>query len=46
MKELVSVISLEWLEESESSSDVILLDSPSLPFVAKFIKTLSMLYTI
>jgi hypothetical protein len=29
--ELVSVISSEWLEESELSSDVIHLDSPSLP---------------
>jgi hypothetical protein len=29
MKKLVSVISHEWLEESESSSDVIRLDSPS-----------------
>jgi hypothetical protein len=29
--ELVSVISSEWLEESELSSDVIRLDSPSLP---------------
>jgi hypothetical protein len=28
-KKLVSVISHEWLEESESSSDVICLDSPS-----------------
>jgi hypothetical protein len=28
-KELVSVISHEWLEESELSSDVIRLDSPS-----------------
>jgi hypothetical protein len=28
-KELVSVISHEWLEESELSSDVICLDSPS-----------------
>jgi hypothetical protein len=27
----VSVISSEWLEESELSSDVIRLDSPSLP---------------
>jgi hypothetical protein len=29
MKKLVSVISHEWLEESESSSDVIRLDAPS-----------------
>jgi hypothetical protein len=29
--ELVSVISSEWLEESELSSDVICLDSPSIP---------------
>jgi hypothetical protein len=29
MKKLVLVISHEWLEESESSSDVIHLDSPS-----------------
>jgi hypothetical protein len=29
--ELVSVVSSEWLEESELSSDVIRLDSPSLP---------------
>jgi hypothetical protein len=31
LAELVSVISNEWLEESELSSDVICLDSPSLP---------------
>ena len=31
MKELVSIISHEWLEESEFSSDVIRLDSPSTP---------------
>ena len=30
MKELVSIISNEWLEESELSSDVIHLDSPSI----------------
>ena len=30
-RELVSVISSEWLEESELSSDVIHLDSPSIP---------------
>jgi hypothetical protein len=30
MKELVSIISNEWLEESELSSDVIRLDSPSI----------------
>ena len=30
MKELVSIISNEWLEESEFSSEVIHLDSPSL----------------
>ena len=30
MKELVSFISNEWLEESELSSDVIRLDSPSI----------------
>ena len=30
MKELVSIISNEWLEESELSSDVICLDSPSI----------------
>jgi hypothetical protein len=30
MKELVSIISNEWLEESEFSSDVIRLDSPSI----------------
>jgi hypothetical protein len=29
-KELVSIISNEWLEESELSSDVIRLDSPSI----------------
>jgi hypothetical protein len=29
--ELVSIISNEWLEESELSSDVVRLDSPSLP---------------
>jgi hypothetical protein len=31
LAELVSIISSEWLEESELSSDVICLDSPSLP---------------
>ena len=30
MKELVSIISNEWLEDSELSSDVICLDSPSI----------------
>ena len=30
-KELVSIISNEWLEESELSSDMIQLDSPSIP---------------
>jgi hypothetical protein len=30
MKKLVSIISNEWLEELELSSDVILLDSPSI----------------
>jgi hypothetical protein len=30
MKELVSIISNEWLEESKLSSDVIYLDSPSI----------------
>ena len=30
MKELVSIISNEWLEESELSSNVIRLDSPSI----------------
>jgi hypothetical protein len=30
MKELVSILSNEWLEESELSSDVICLDSPSI----------------
>ena len=30
MKELVSIINNEWLEESELSSDVICLDSPSI----------------
>ena len=30
MKEQVSIISIEWLEESELSSDVIHLDSPSI----------------
>ena len=30
MKELVSIISNEWLKESELSSDVICLDSPSI----------------
>jgi hypothetical protein len=30
MKELVSIISNEWVEESELSSDVICLDSPSI----------------
>ena len=30
MKELVSIITNEWLEESELSSDVIQLDSPSI----------------
>jgi len=30
MKELVSIISNEWLEESKLSSDVIRLDSPSI----------------
>ena len=30
-KELVSVISSDWLEESEISSDMIHLDSPSIP---------------
>jgi hypothetical protein len=34
--ELVSVISSEWLEESELSSDVIRLDSPSLPIRCLF----------
>jgi hypothetical protein len=31
MKELVSIISIEWLEESELFSNVICLDSPSMP---------------
>jgi hypothetical protein len=34
--ELVSVISSEWLEELELSSDVIRLDSPSLPIWCSF----------
>jgi hypothetical protein len=34
--ELVSVISSEWLEESELSFDVIRLDSPSLPIRCSF----------
>jgi hypothetical protein len=34
--ELVSVISSEWFEESELSSDVIRLDSPSLPIRCSF----------
>jgi hypothetical protein len=34
--ELVSVISSEWLEESELSSDIIRLDSPSLPIRCSF----------
>ena len=42
-KELVSIISNEWLEESELSSDVIHL---LYRFVAKLIKLLSMLFTI
>jgi hypothetical protein len=46
MKKLVSVISHEWLEESESSSDVIRLDSPSTSIFAKFMKTLSIPFTI
>jgi hypothetical protein len=34
--ELVSIISNEWLEESELSSDIIRLDSPSLPIRCSF----------
>ena len=43
MKELVSIISNEWLEESELSSNAIHL---LYPFIAKLIKLLSMLFII
>ena len=39
MKELVSIISNEWLEESELSSDVICLDSPSISIHCQINKT-------
>ena len=45
-KELVSIISNEWLEELELSSDVIRLDSPSILFAAKLTKLLLMLFII
>ena len=46
MKELVSIISNEWLEESELSSDVICLDSPSISIHCQIIKLLLMLFII
>jgi hypothetical protein len=45
-KELVSIIGNEWLEESELSSDVIHLESPSISIHCKLTKVLSMLFII
>ena len=45
-KELVSMISNEWLEESELSSDVIRLDSPSISICCQINKALSIPFTI
>ena len=45
-KNLVSDLSRKWLEESELSSDVIRLDSPSTTFTAKYTKILLKLFII